>query len=362
MVTVYGRRYTRRELLERIGDVSQIAGVKKVRFTDGPEDGVEAFNVRTGSGLSFTVVASRGLDISHADWCGRSLAWMSPTGVVAPQFYEEPENGWLRGFYGGLMVTCGLTQVGAANVDQGQALGLHGRASNIPAHSVSYDQEWQEDEFVMRIRGRVHQVSVYGENLLLTRCISARLGDDRIWIEDTVENQGYESTPHMLLYHINGGFPVVDGSSGLISPTLSLESRDVEVSTENYDKAEPPTAGFMERVYYHQMASESDGTVVTALVNRDIPGGFGLSVQYSIHELPVFTEWKMNGLGTYVMAMEPGNCRTEGRAKERERGTLQMLEPGEVRRYKLEIAVLTSHETIARVTERIEKIKQKAAS
>jgi hypothetical protein len=97
--------------------------------------------------------------------------------------------------------------------------------------------------------------------------------------------------------------------------------------------------------------------VTTALVNRSIAGGFGFYVKYNKNELPVFTEWKMNAPGTYVVGVEPGNCHVEGRARERERGTLQMLEPGEKRNYALEIGVLTSEEAIADLEARVGRIK-----
>src|SRR3990172_2059232 len=144
MATLYGRQYSREALLERLGDISQVAGVKKVRLADGNEEGVEAYLVKTGSGFNFRVLASRGMDISSADWHGRSLNWMSPTGEVAPEFHEEPKLGWLRSFYGGLVATCGLTQAGAPTVDQGTELGLHCRVSNTPARNVSYGGEWQQ--------------------------------------------------------------------------------------------------------------------------------------------------------------------------------------------------------------------------
>ena len=44
------------------------------------------------------------------------------------------------------------------------------------------------------------------------------------------------------------------------------------------------------------------------------------------------------GEGLYVVGLEPANCHVEGRAVERERGTLQIMQPGEVRRYHLEIS------------------------
>lgn len=353
MAKLYGKHYTREELLTRVGSISQIAGIKKVRYADGSEDGVEAYICRTGSGFGFTVLASRGLDISQADWCGRPLGFMTASGENSPAYYDDKGMGWLRNFAGGLLVTCGLTYLGAPDVDEGEELGLHGRVSNIPARNVSYDAEWQGDEYVMWVRGRVRETRMYGENVLLTRKISARLGEDKLWVDDTVENQGFETTPHMILYHCNAGFPSLDGGSELVSPTLSTVPRDpgAEVEKERYAHFDDPTPGFKERVYYHDMAPGADGTVTAAIVNRRIPGGFGFYVKYFKDELPWLTEWKMNGLGTYVLGIEPGNCHVDGRSKERARGTLQFLEPGEVRKYRLEIGVLAGDKAISEVVE-----------
>ena len=63
----------------------------------------------------------------------------------------------------------------------------------------------------------------------------------------------------------------------------------------------------------------------------------------------------MCGEGTYVMGLEPSNCGVEGRAKERERGTLQYIEPGGRRHYEVEIGVLTSNEEIDEFQEKIAK-------
>ena len=50
--------------------------------------------------------------------------------------------------------------------------------------------------------------------------------------------------------------------------------------------------------------------------------------------------WRMLGEGTYGVAMEPTTNRDAGRFDARERGELVMLEPGETRRYDIEIGVL----------------------
>lgn len=356
MAMLFGKKYTKDELLQRVGSMSQLAGVRKMTLSDGNEKGVETYIFKTGSGFNFTVLADRGLDISAADWNGRSLAWHSSTGDVAPQFFEPEGLRWLRSFYGGLVCTCGMTTAGAPSVDEGEELGLHGRYSHTPAREVCYGANWVDDDYEIWVEGKIRQTRVFGENLLLTRRVSSKLGDDRLFIQDTVENQAYKTSPFMLLYHINGGFPAVDTDSVLLSPTVGTTPRDAdaEIEKELYYKFPAPTPGFKERVYYHDVASDPEGVVYTALANKKM--GFGFYVKYNKNELPVFTEWKMNNQGTYVVGMEPANCHVEGRAKERQRGTLQFIEPGEIRQINLEIGVLTSNDAIASLEDTIKEI------
>ncbi|MGQ9631344.1 MAG: aldose 1-epimerase family protein [bacterium] len=346
MPKLYGKNYSKTELLKRVGDISQIAGVRRCNLAEGNERGVEALDFRTGSGFNFTVLPGRGMDISFAEYKGIPLAWISPCGQVAAPYFEPEGLGWLRSFYGGLLVTCGMTYAGAPCEDEGKSLGLHGRVSNIPAKNVAFDGRWEGEDYVLWARGKVAETAVFGENILLTREITAKFGENRLFLHDSVENRGFSSQPLMYLYHVNIGFPAVDEGSELISPTRRATPRDddAKVEAELYHRFLPPTPGFRERVYYHDMEPDSEGNVRTAIVNRSFDGGrgFGVYIRYLKKELPKFVEWKMNGEGTYVVGMEPSNCWVEGRRRERERGELEFLEPGRVREYHLEIGVLTS--------------------
>jgi len=350
MAKLYGQEFSRCELMRKIGDISQVAGVKRYQLLDGNENGVEAVDFRTGTGFNFTVLPGRGMDISYAEYNGQPLCWRSSTGDVGSAYFEPEGLGWLRGFYGGLLVTCGMTYAGVPCTDEGRELGLHGRASYTPAKNVWADGEWEEDEYVMWVQGKVREASVFGENVVLTRRIWANLGESKLHLRDVVENLGFEPVPHMYLYHINGGFPAVDEDSELLSPTKETTPRDADaqVEAQNYYKFLAPTPGFKERVYYHEMIPDENGYVCSALVNKKFRNGqgFGFYVKYLKSQLPRFIEWKMNGEGTYVVGMEPANCLVEGRDKERKRGTLQFLQPGEKREYELEIGVLASAEEI----------------
>ncbi len=149
MVDIYGKFYNRQDLLKRVGLVDQIAGVRIAELTDGIGRGVRTALLRTGAGFNASLLLDRGMDIYDAEYNGVPLAWVSSTGPTHPAYFEPPELGWRRTFYGGLMLTCGLTTIGAPSVDEGEALGLHGRISNLPASNVQYGGYWEGDQYIV---------------------------------------------------------------------------------------------------------------------------------------------------------------------------------------------------------------------
>ena len=349
MVNLFGNRYSKEELLKKVGDISQIGGVRLVELADGYERGVRAAEFRTGSGLDFTVLIDRGLDISTAAFKGQPLAWRSAMTDKDPAYYDDGGLGWLRSFQGGLVVTCGLTYVGAPCEDGDQSLGLHGRISNTPATNVYADGAWLEDgSYEMWIQGKLRESVVFGENIQLERKISSKLGENVIRIHDKVTNLGYYESEHMLLYHINAGFPVVDTNSKLVASVRSCKPRDknAEEGKEKYAELEAPIHSTDEKVYYLDLAEDGDGNTAVALINKSVDNGFGFSVKFPKNELPKFIEWRNPSERDYVVGLEPANCYVEGRDVDRKNGVLQFLQPGETREYHVEIGVLSSSEDI----------------
>ena len=340
MATLFGRKWTRQDLLTHIGDISQVGGIRRVVLDDGPERGVRAADVRTGSGFNFTVLLDRGMDIGPAEYQGIPLAWVSPTGPAAPAFYDPRGIGWLRSFHGGLLTTCGLTQTGVPNVDRGEELGLHGRISHTPARQVNHQGQWEGDEYTLCLEGQMREVSVFGHDLRLTRRITGTLGQPTLTINDRVENTGYEPAPHMILYHCNMGFPLLSPTSRLMVPSATVEPRD-EIAAQGlalHTTFEEPTPHYAEQCFFHRFEPDPTGHVTVQLVNPEL--GLALQLRFRHQELPEMVQWKQVGQGTYVLGLEPANCRVEGRSAARERGTLVELAPGETRDYSLEMTVL----------------------
>jgi hypothetical protein len=346
-VAIYlGKKYSKRELARYVGDMSQVAGVRPVELTNGNERGVRALEFKTGSGFAFTVLPDRGMDIFDASFNGLPLSWHSPAGAVAPAFYDRHDIGWLWSFGGGLVVTCGLTQAGAVDIDEemDEELGLHGRISSTPARNVSFGSEWEEDEYLLWATGEVREARLFGPNLVMRRSLYTRLGETRLWIKDVIENEGFEPAPLMLLYHCNIGFPIVSENSELAAVVNTMEPRDEEAEkgADRFEQFEGPTAGYAEQCFFIDHDTDEKGMINVALVNRTFNNnqGIGVYLSYPKEELPLYTEWKMMGEQAYVVGMEPGNCHPEGRRSARERGVLKSLAPGESQTFHLEIGVL----------------------
>jgi len=353
VVTLWGRQWSREELLARVGRLEQLAGIRLVEGGDGAERGVRMLRCWSGAGFDFEVLVDRGFDIGGAWINGRPLAWSSPVGLVGPWYCEPAGIGWFRGFPGGLVSTCGLDHTLLGGADDTtvfnyphrvtETYGLHGRYTGLPARLAGYGVSWDGDDGVLWAEGEVLQAALFGEQLLLRRRIEADLGGVSLRITDTVTNIGPTPCPHMMLYHCNIGFPVVDAGSELVYPS-GPGSCVSAASSPDYLELTGPSADFVEECYEHDMRAGPDGLVGAAVVNRAI--GLGVFQRYERSALPRHITWRQLGTVAYVVAMEPSTNRDAGRFDARQRGELAHLAPGEARRYRLEIGALVGDDAI----------------
>lgn len=334
-----GQTYTKREILARCGDVSQIADAREGVLAGGKAESVKVIDVKTGGGLTFSVLPSRGLDIAWAAYNEKAIAYIGKPGVVHPAYFEPEGTGFLRSFYCGLLTTCGLTYSGATSVDEGEALGLHGRISHEPAQELCISKDWEGDDYVITIKGKMLEARVFGSRLVLSREIRVIAGENIIQLRDVVENEGFEKQPLMLLYHCNFGFPLVDAGTRLILPEgIVTKARDLAGDVSSFSRFEAPTANYAEQVFYHDAGESTLDASYAALFNERL--ALGAYVKFKRSELPHLVEWKMMGEGDYVVGLEPSNCYTEGRAAARADRSLEFIEAGEVRTFHLEFGIM----------------------
>ena len=345
MPQIFGRAYSALELGRRIGRAEQLGGIREFTLSDGRALGVRAFDVSSGAGLRFTSVADRALDVCSVEFRGIPLVWLGPGGVAAPQYYQPSNGDFARNFFGGLFTTCGLGNFGPAGVDVYGEFGMHGRINHLPAEHVAARTVWDEDSCTFEISGTISEAQMFGENLMLQRTLRIELGTNKLLLHDIVSNNGGTTRPHMLLYHCNMGFPLLDTGSILEVSHRSLRPRDEDAQRgmKRWNRGGEPDPLFAEQVFIHEPLACADGFARTMMINRSLDEGRGmaLAIRYDPTQLPALFTWRMLGVNTYVMGIEPANCPTiEGRIEAAKRGTLPMLEPGERRSYDVTFEVL----------------------
>ena len=314
-----------------IGHASQLCAVEEVRLTGGKGDGMRLLQVRNAAGLELTVSADRCADISRLIFKGDNIGWFSPTGYVAPSYYDDQGLGFLKSFTAGFLTTCGLAAVGSPCTDDGETLPLHGTIANTPCERIW----WDEDSQNIYIHAQVNDSAIFARKLVLHRVIAISKVQSMFTIHDTVENQGDITSPVMILYHMNIGYPMLSEKSVLEIPSLGVAPRN-EHSAEDLDtwnKMLTPTPGFEEQCYYHRLGEEGRATIYNPAIRK------GLHITFEPEILDHFTQWKMMGFRDYVLGLEPGNCYPDGRDIVRKEGTLQYLQPGERITYEVTVTL-----------------------
>lgn len=354
VVKLFGQELSRAELMRRVGDLDQVAGVRRVRLEDGPEDGVTAVEVRTGGGLSYTVVPSRTMDVSTAECDGIPLAWRTGAGEVHPA-YVYRTSGWNHGWFGGLVATCGLDNAGSPGQDDLGSFAQHGHANGLAARQVGYGARWEGETYRLWVEGELRQREAWQPgtfDVVLRRRIESELGGRTIRIADVAENMSIAAAPLMLLYHVNLGYPLVGPEAATASTARALiPFRGGEHDPNGFAISEP-TDAFTSQGHSHEgMTPDADGCYEGAILNDRL--GVGVSLRFPAAELPWFRQWKALVQRRYVVALEPANHAGGNRVRARELGTLPMLEPGETRSFHLDVTVLRGADELAAARERL---------
>ena len=315
-----------------IGHDSQVYGVEEHRLVGGKGDGMRLLQVRNGKGLDFTVVVDRCADIYRLSFKGMNMGYISPSGYVAPAYYDKDGDGFLKSFTAGFLTTCGLEGAGAPCEDDGEAVPMHGTISNTPAEMVC----WEETEEGLVIHAIMKDERIFAHKFVMYRDIVCSLKENKLMIRDKIVNRGDTAYPLMLLYHMNMGYPLLSEKAILNIPSEDVVARDARAAEDldTWNKILTPQVNFQEQCYFHKFSDKG----VAELYNPDI--NMGVQIKFDSKQLPFFTQWKMMGVRDYVMGLEPGNCHPNGRDKMRQEGNLQILQPNESACFEVEIVML----------------------
>jgi hypothetical protein len=206
----------------------------------------------------------------------------------------------------------------------------------------------------MSITGIIKQTQIFGPSLELRRTISGKIGEASIRIQDEVINRGNVDAPHMMLYHCNFGWPLIDEGTDIIwegncklrdgSSIDKILSKGI-----SFRKCPKPMAdhnGSGEDVGIIDINADSSGICNCGFHNRILH--LAVSLRFHKKQLPWLTNWQHWGKGEYVTGLEPGTNPPIGQSKAREQGELIFIAPGESRMYDLEIEVLPKEGQIAK--------------
>jgi hypothetical protein len=335
---------------DKIINANQVGGIETSILDNGLGRGTRIAWINTGTGLRYKVVIDRALDIVDAFYNEHSLVWLSHGGTSVPRPDSDRGIEWIATFCGGLLTTCGLSSMGAPDEEHG----LHGRISNIPAEIETIVQpDPANGKLDMSITAVVRETRVFGPNLELRRAISGTLGQPAIRILDIVTNKSNTAKPHMMLYHCNYGWPLIDDGTKIIYKgkcvSRSTVPGDDVIFNSKHDyktccKPLESHRGGGEACGIIDIQPDRNGVCTTGLYNQKL--GLAVAMKFNKKQLPVLTNWQHFGFGEYVVGLEPGTNPPTGFKKAKEDKKLIMLAAGQSKAYELEISVLTDKKDI----------------
>jgi hypothetical protein len=346
--------------MDKVSNHHQLGGIETSILENGQAKGVRVAWINTGSGLRYKVVLDRAMDIADAFFNQHSLSWISRTGVTPPNQVAVIGMEWLKTFGGGLMVTCGLSHIGGPESDEFGNRGLHGNIGNQPAEIISVVQpDPFSGQLKMSITGIIKESCIFGPHLVLKRTISSTLGEAKIKLHDEITNLGNEPAPHMILYHCNFGWPLVDDGTSIFWNGTYVSGRselDKQIFHEggSYKTCREPIAehnGKGEAIAFIDIKPDDIGMCTCGLLNSNLKIAFNL--RFKKDQLPWLINWQHWGKGEYVTGLEPGTHTPTGQAKARKEGTLIYMKPGECKMYDMEMEVISEEEKIETLMKKI---------
>lgn len=325
------------ELLRSIGNMSQLAEIRRATLSEGTGKGLDTAQFRNAAGLAFTVIPGRCMDIYDLSYRGINLSFLSKAGLTHT---FSPMNGeFSNQWAGGALVTCGLDNVGGHCTAGGETFPTHGRIGAAPASSFGTESFWDGGEYILRASGEMHQASLFGRNLTLRRRIETTLYGKAVKVRDEIINSAAEAEPYMLLYHCNFGYPLLRHDSAFAHSPAELTV--LSPLSGDPGKMSHPIDGREEELYLWRAKGERSCGI---LYNLSL--GLGVAVSADTAALPNFLEWKRMKSGDYVLAIEPCNTCGMDRKTAAENGVLPVIPPFSSVTAGIEITVLDGESEI----------------
>ncbi|MBX3312638.1 MAG: DUF4432 family protein [Microbacteriaceae bacterium] len=278
-------------------------------------------SVALHGGLQANIHLDRGIDIGDTWYKGQLISWVSPT-READALQKPTEFQWLERFNGGLVVTCGLENVGAP-ID---GHGLHGTYSHRRGTDINYRREILADRVVFELTGTVSELRIFGRRISVYRTIrlESSLSGAKITVSDRVANEGLSPEPIAILYHVNLGAPL-----NLPGTKVVVNSKSYAPREEHADIHTPEVIGesldYETEAVYEYLGFE--GSAGEATVSNS--GSHTVKVKWDRENLPLFFQWIYPSKGGWALGLEPSNAPMWGSERENEDRGMRILQSGE---------------------------------
>ena len=333
------------EVLKHVGNIDQIAGIRQSKLLRGRAEGIEIAEFYNASGLRFSLVPDRAMDIFDLSFKGINISFQTKNGLTAPQAFNAMDGEFAEQWPGGAMVTCGLDNVGLHTVLDG-IYPTHGRVAHTPAKSFGVQTFWNGENYVLQATGETHQTKMYSRHLSIRRTVETGLYDKTIRIHDVITNYEAEDEPFMLLYHFNFGYPLLQADT--MVKVSSAETRQLSEMVTGYEKMIPPKDGGRAELYFHKMQGNRAVGVV-----YNLRLGLGVYISFETANLPNLIEWKMMKSHDYVLALEPCNTHGVNREEAMKENKIAMISGYTTLENSLELGILDGLNEINEFLKRI---------
>lgn len=329
-------------LLRHCGNIEQVAYVRPVTYADGRANGMKAILVKNGK-LEFSLLQDKCLDIGPLSYGGINMTLLSKPGLQGRNPYDTHGDESVRSIMGGAMFTCGFENIHGPRTVDGQEFPMHGRMRTTPMEKVGLDACFEGESYVLQVSGEGREAALFGENMILRRQIRTAYGESTLHIRDEIENCTFRDEKLCFLYHINTGFPFLEGGCRILIPHVQCIPRneDAKAGMGHQFVMDDPVDNAPEQVFLYVPAADEEGNTFAAVVNDRL--GLAMCIRWNVKEIPYLTQWKTIASGDYAVALEPCNAGFESREEEH----AQVLPPMGKHVNNYSISVLEGKDAIA---------------
>jgi hypothetical protein len=125
------------------------------------------------------------------------------------------------------------------------------------------------------------------------------------------------------------GGPFLEAGARLVAPSREVAPRDARAvqGIDGYESYLGPTPGYIEQVYWYDLAADATGKTLAML--RNAHGDKAVVFRFNKRELPAFTQWKNTAAESdgYVTGLEPATNFPNPKVFERKQGRVVKLGP-----------------------------------